>query len=250
MDTAVAFAQRIKAWEAKKIRENPSNHNVITVDFARKYGSWADYQPWCAEGLTVISEEGGVLPKGCASAGAWDLTDRLIRKGFGRTLTTVHFPGVISFNYGNGHIAFLLGLTIDHMYGYTFECNTSSGSAGSQHDGDGAYFRKRYLGGNAVHAVADLQYAPNHAGLTVGKPVRPFLHLTNPLMTGQSVLNVRHALAVAGNKINEKDPRYTPDLANLLNLFNARHKILDAKGQPVHGTTPASWDELARVVGH
>lgn len=250
MDTAVQFAQRIKSWEAKKIRENPSNHNEITIDFQHQFG-WGDYEPWCAETVTIIGEDGGVLPAGCASAGAWDLTNRLIKAGFGRTLTTVHFPGVISFNYGHGHVGFLLGLTLDHMWGYTAEGNTGAGNAGNQADGDGFYFRKRYLGGNAVHAVADLQFAPNAAGKPVGKPARPFLHLATPPMRGQAVLNVRHALLVAGNRhLNQTSPVYDAELGNLVNLFNHNHHIKDAAGRDARGVTNDTWNALGKIVGH
>jgi hypothetical protein len=245
MDTAVEFAQRIKRWEAKKIRENPSNHNEITAAFQRQFG-WGDYEPWCAESVTVISEEGGVLPAGCASAGAWDLTNRLVAAGFGRTLDTIHFPGVISFNYGTGHIGFLLGLTLDHLWGYTAEGNTGAGNSGNE--GDGFYFRKRYLGGGAVHQVCDLEFAKNKAGLPVGKPARPFLHLANPPMRGQAVLNVRHALIVAGNKhLDPNNPVFDQEVANLVNLYNHNHGI-KVNGQDAHGVTTDTWNSLGKLV--
>jgi hypothetical protein len=240
-DSPQQFLARIKRWEAKHIRENPSNHNEITVAFANQFGAWADPAPWCAETVTIIGNEGSVLPAGCASAGAWDLTDRLHNAGFGRTLDTLHFPGVISFNYGSGHIGFILGLTIDHQYAYTFEGNTGSGNSGN--DGDGAYFRKRFLGGGAVHAVADL-----HFGNAAPVDPSPFLGLTDPLTTSLAVKNVQHALNVAGNHLTE-DGVYGQTTADTVNLFNKNHKINDPKtGQPQHGVSKDTWKALRALV--
>lgn len=43
----------------------------------------------------------------------------------------------------HAHIGIVVGKTVDGRYLYTVEGNTSSGSAGSQTDGEGVYFRKR-----------------------------------------------------------------------------------------------------------
>jgi hypothetical protein len=242
VDTPGAFLARIRRWEAKHIRENPSNHNEVTVAFAQRFGSWFDPAPWCAELVSIVGLEGGVLPLSCVSAGAWDLTDRLAHAGLGRSLATVHLPGVISFNYGSGHIGFLLALSADRQYGYTFEGNTGSGNTGNE--GDGAYFRKRYLGGGAVHAVADLRFG------SVARTDSPFLYLKNPPFRSLAVKNIQHALNVAGNHLTE-DGVYGSGTANTVNLYNERHHILDPKTkQPAHGTPQGTWDALRKGMGH
>lgn len=238
-DTAVQFASRLKGWEARHIRENPSNHNVITQTFANKYGSWADPAPWCAETITVIAQEGGVLPESCASAGAWDLTDRMNNAGLGRTLDTVHFPAVISYNYGSGHCGFLLGLSLSKQWGYSLEGNTSSGNTGNE--GDGLYYRTRWLGGSTIHGLADLVFA------SAGKPVDRFLRLTNPQMRGQDVKNIQHALNVAGNHLAE-DGVYGLKTGQTVNLFNHNHHIKDAHGADARGVVPGTWATLRKIV--
>jgi hypothetical protein len=251
-DTRQQFAARIKTEAAKHIMETPPGSNVceITHRFAKRFG-WGDREPWCAETVTVVGLDAGVLPASCASAGAWDLTDRMARAGLGRTLKTIHLPGVISFNYGHGHAGFLLGYNPISRMGLTWEGNTGDGNPA---EGDGCYYRNRYLGPGVVHGLGDLEFAADAKGVTHGKPVDRFLYEKTPPFVGLDVKGVANALIVAGNPQLKTDPSYTKGvythtLAQLVNLFNERHHILDPKTkQPAHGVTAASLAELRAIV--
>lgn len=245
-DTRQQFVARIKREAAKNIRETPPGSNVceITHRFSKRFG-WGDREPWCAETVTTVGLDGGVLPTSCASAGAWDLTDRMARAGLGRTLQTVHFPAVISFNYGHGHTGFLLGYDPFKQNALTWEGNTGDGNPA---EGDGCFYRIRHLGPGVVHGLGDLQFAADAKGVTTGKPADRFLYLKTPSFTGLDVKGVQHALNVAGNHLSESGV-YDQATADLVNLFNANHHVLDPKTkQPAHGVTAGTWAELRKIV--
>lgn len=253
-DTRLQFVQRIKHEAAKHIKEVPPGSNIceITHRFEKRFG-WGDREPWCAQGVTVVGLDGGVLRPAFASAGAWDLTDRMTAAGLRRTLATVHFPAVLSFNYGNGHVGFLLGYNPVTQNGLTWECNTGSGNPA---EGDGAYYRSRYLGGNAIHAICDLEFAPDAKGVTTGKPADRFLYEKTPPFVGLDVRGVANAMVIAGNRQLLTDPSYTKGiythgLGLVVNQFNINHHVKDPKtGQAAHGVTPASLAEMRKLVHH
>lgn len=247
-DTRAQFVQRIRAEAAKNIREVPPGSNVsdITHRFTKRYG-WGDHEPWCAETVSVVGVDGGVLPASCVSAGAWDLTDRMRKHGLGRTLATLHFPGVISYNYGHGHVGFILGYNPATLHALTWEGNTGDGNPA---EGDGCYYRNRYLGPGVVHGLGDLVFAPDARGNTAGKPADRFLYEKTPPFVGLDVKGVANALILAGNPQLRTDPSYTRGiythaLAQLVNVLNVNHHVIDPKtGKPAHGVTAGTWTVL------
>lgn len=248
-DTRIQFAQRIKAEAAKHIKEVPPGSNIceITHRFSKRFG-WGDREPWCAETVTVVGLDGGVLPASCASAGAWDLTDRMIAHGLGRTLETVHFPCVVSYNYGHGHTGFGLGYNPVTQMLLAWEGNTGDGNPA---EGDGCYFRNRYLGGGALHAVCDLVFAPDSRGSAAGKPADRFLYLRNPPFTGTDVAGVQRALVAAGNRDLKITGVFDQHTADLVNLLNVNHHVLDPKTHlPARGVVPGTWPVLRTFVHH
>lgn len=246
------FIAQIRAEAAKHIKETPPGSNIceITTRFKARFG-WGPREPWCAQTVTVEGLDAGVLPASCASAGAWDLTDRMARAGLGRTLSTVHFPAVISFNYGTGHVGFLLGYNPVTQMALTWEGNTGDGNPA---EGDGCYFRSRYLGPGVVHGLGDLVFAPDAKGRTTGKPADRFLYEKTPPFVGLDVKGVANAMVIAGNRQLLTDPSYTKGvythaLGVIVNKYNLNHHIKDPKtGQPAHGVIPASLVEMRKLV--
>lgn len=248
-DTRAQFIARIKMEAAKNIREDPPGSNIceITHRFEKRFG-WGDREPWCAETVSVVGLDGGVLPPECASAGAKDLMDRMHKQGLGRTFQNIHFPCVIAYNYGHGHTGFLLGYNPVTQMGLAWEGNTGNGDP---REGDGCYYRNRDLSGNTVYGLGDLVFAPDKHGVTTGKPADRFLYLKTPPFTGLDVAGVQHALVVAGNRDLKVTGIFDQHTADLVNLLNVNHHVIDPKTQkPARGVVAGTWVVLRQFVHH
>ena len=80
------------------------------------------------------------------------------------------------------------------------------------------------------------------------RPVAPppassdrWLRRTNPPLVGQDVLNVKHALTVAGNLLDPSNV-YDQGTADLIASFQQRHGI------PERGVGPLTWAALRKIV--
>lgn len=132
-------------------KETGNNNVIYNTHYYGKAVNGA--YPWCCVyqwdvfrimGMSMLFYDGRKTAS-CGSVCSW-----AEKRGFVVPKTEGRFGDLITFTFvvngkkvQHAHIGFIIGKTVDGKYYYTVEGNTSSGTKGSQNNGDGVYFRRR-----------------------------------------------------------------------------------------------------------
>lgn len=239
-----AMLAECKTWISKNYKEGSNNSTV----FGKWYG--LNHQPWCDMFISYCANKSGngaVVGKFSycpahvnwfKSRNQWGLTPKV---------------GAIVFydwdNDGNAdHVGIVKGFTDTEIT--TYEGNTSSGSAGSQSNGDGAYERTRPRKVSAVLGYGYPAYEPNVAPTTApAKPVKApafpgFDRLYPGLSSPYTTLLDKRLIAIGYGKHykgSTPGPFYGKSTESAVRAFQVAHPEFQSNGQADAICGPTQW---------
>lgn len=227
------------------VYESPAGSNNVLFD--RWYGLIG---PWCAMFMSWCFAQAG-SPLGISTAKGFAYCPAGVDyfKANGRWSSRPSVGALVFYQWAGQsrpcHVGIVYQVDADGTI-WTIEGNTSTGTAGSQSNGGIVARRHRTTTYVVGYGLPDYtQPAP---------PLQRdrFLYLKQPPFVGLDVKGVRRALRIAGNThLNGDSYAYTQDVADVVNLFNARHHIMDPKDKTkvARGVVPDTWPALRKIPG-
>jgi hypothetical protein len=141
VESMLATAQK---YVDEKYRESPGNHTI----FGEWYGD--NGEPWCDQFVSYVGNEAGES----AAIGKFQYCPSHVNhfKSLGQWGSSPRVGALVFYDWDGDGLADHVGIvkSFDANSIRTLEGNTSSGDAGSQGNGDGAYERVRPRNGNIM----------------------------------------------------------------------------------------------------
>lgn len=230
MTGMVAMLAEGKRWVDQGYREGPNNDTV----FGRWYGD--NNEPWCDQFASYVGDASG----NASAVGRFEYCPAHVNwfKSRGQWGSSPQVGALVFYDWDGDGLADHVGIVVsfDGSSITTYEGNTSSGIAGSQSNGDGAYQRTRPRNGS-IQGYGYPAYENAPAAPAPAPDPHPYHGrvLVNPCH-GADVLEWQtHMHDVRGWRSLTKDGWYGPQSASIAAAFQrdstAHGWPLDADGE-------------------